>query len=62
MKMQEVRDIAKKMKLKTANMKKVDIIKTIQRAEGNKDCFGNGADNCGQMRCLWYGDCLSFSG
>ncbi len=58
MKMQEVRDIAKKMKIRTANMKKADLIRTVQRAEGNGDCFGNRAEKCGQTGCLWREDCL----
>lgn len=58
MKMQEIRSIAKEMKIKTANMKKEDIIRTVQRAEGNDDCFGNGAKKCGQTGCLWREDCL----
>lgn len=57
MKMQEVRDIAKDMKVETARKKKADIIKAIQRAEGNSDCFGLGAESCGQTECLWREDC-----
>ena len=58
MKMQEVRDIAKDMKVETARKKKADIIKAIQKAEDNDDCFGNGAEKCGQTGCLWREDCL----
>ena len=58
MKMQEVREIAKKMGIKTANMKKADIIKAIQLAEGNIDCYNTGkAAECGQDNCLWREDC-----
>lgn len=57
MKMQEVRDIAKKMRIKTANMRKADVIRTVQMAEGNDDCFGLGAEKCGQTECLWREDC-----
>lgn len=59
MKMQEVREIAKKMGIKTANMKKVDIIRTIQQTEGNNDCYQTGyAEKCDQSNCLWRDDCL----
>ena len=56
--MQEVREIAKKMGIKTANMKKADIIKAIQLAEGNIDCYDSGKSaECGQDNCLWREDC-----
>jgi hypothetical protein len=58
MKMQETREIAKNMGIKTANMKKVDIIRAIQQAEGNCDCYNKGsAAECGQSTCLWRDDC-----
>lgn len=58
MKMQELREIAKKRGIKTANMKKADIIRIIQREEGNNDCYCSGnADKCGQTECLWKDDC-----
>jgi hypothetical protein len=58
MKMQETREIAKNMGIKTANMKKVDIIRAIQQAEGNCDCYNTGkASGCGQSICLWRDDC-----
>jgi hypothetical protein len=58
MKMQEVREIAKKMGIKTANMKKADIIRAIQLAEGNIDCYDSGkSTECGQDDCLWREDC-----
>ena len=58
MKMQELREIAKKRGVKTATMKKVEIIRAIQRDEGNADCYNTGnADTCGQSECLWKDDC-----
>ncbi len=58
MKMQELREIAKKRGIKTANMKKADIIRSIQREEGNSDCYCSGnVDKCGQTKCLWKDDC-----
>ena len=58
MKMQEVREIAKKMNIKTANMKKANIIRSIQQEEGNDDCYETGqASECGQENCLWREDC-----
>ncbi|MFO0751992.1 MAG: hypothetical protein U0411_01535 [Thermodesulfovibrionales bacterium] len=58
MKLQEVKEIAKQRGIKTGNMKKADIIRTIQRDEGYTACFGSGqADTCSQNDCLWRGDC-----
>ncbi len=61
MKMIEIRKIAKEMNLKSGGMKKVDLIKAIQAAEGNSSCFGStsGAGNCDQGECCWRSDCLN---
>jgi len=37
---------------------KKDLIKTIQRKEGNFDCFGSASGNCDQFVCRWREDCL----
>ena len=38
---------------------KKDLIKTIQRTEGNFDCFGKAKNkSCNQMACCWRVDCL----
>ncbi|MEW6586419.1 MAG: SAP domain-containing protein, partial [Nitrospirota bacterium] len=59
MSLKEVREIAKAKGIRTGNMKKDNIIRTIQRAEGNFDCFGSAAaGECDQVNCLWRGDCL----
>lgn len=58
MKMQELREIAKKRGIKTVNMKKVEIIRAIQLDESNADCYNTGnVDKCGQTECLWKADC-----
>jgi len=59
MTLKQVKDMAKTKGIKTGNMKKANIIRTIQKTEGNFDCFGaaiNGA--CDQSDCLWRNDCL----
>jgi hypothetical protein len=54
-----VRDIAKTKGIKTGNMKKENIIRAIQRSEGNFDCFGTASQGvCNQANCLWREDCL----
>jgi hypothetical protein len=55
----EVRKIAKKHGINTARLKKGEIIRSIQRAEGNFDCFGTAAfGECTQTDCFWRKDCL----
>lgn len=60
MKLQEIKTIARNKGIKIVNMKKEDLIRVIQRAEGNSDCFGTAKVNdCLQRRCLWKEDCLT---
>ncbi len=59
MTLKQVKDIAKTKGIKVGNMKKANIIRTIQKTEGNFDCFGTAiAGECDQMNCIWRGDCL----
>ena len=37
---------------------KKDLIKNIQRKEGNFDCFGTATTYCDQWICCWRQDCL----
>ncbi len=59
MKMKEVREVANRKGVEAGKMKKTELIKTVQRAEGNNDCFGTRhVDECNQLNCLWRKDCL----
>jgi hypothetical protein len=59
MNVKEIREIAKAKGLKTGNMKKENIIRAIQKAEGNYECFGTAVSGeCDQINCLWRTDCL----
>jgi hypothetical protein len=58
MKLADVKKIAKDRGLQVRNMKKVEIIRTIQQNEGNIDCYNTeSAESCGQNSCLWRDDC-----
>jgi hypothetical protein len=58
MTVKEIQGIAKKMGLKVGKMKKVDLVLSIQAAEGNTPCFQTGeTKSCGQEYCLWRADC-----
>lgn len=59
MNLQKIKEIAKEKGVRVGNMKKENIIRAIQRAEGNSDCFGTAtAGVCDQLNCLWRDDCL----
>ncbi|HIJ80911.1 MAG TPA: SAP domain-containing protein [Desulfuromonadales bacterium] len=58
MKLEEIKEIAKQHSIKTGKMKKAELVKAIQQAEGNVVCFEtNQSDTCGQNACLWRPDC-----
>lgn len=58
MKMEDIRKVAVEKGISPGKHKKADLIRAIQRAERNRDCFETGlADHCGQSGCLWRPDC-----
>ena len=59
MKMQEVRAIAKDLGVNSFGKSKVELIKEIQRKQGNFDCYGSAANYCDQLDCLFRSSCLS---
>ena len=60
MTLKEVKDMARSHEIKVGKMKKDEIVRAVQRAEGNFDCFGSAfSGNCSQTDCLWREDCLS---
>lgn len=59
MKLSEIEKKANSLKIKDVwKYPKKDLIKTIQRTEGNFDCFGTARGSCNQMACCWRSDCL----
>ncbi len=58
MKMADVRSHARQMGIKPARKTKETLIREIQRAESNRDCYNRGErDACGQETCAWRADC-----
>jgi hypothetical protein len=54
MKLEEIKEMAKQHNIKVGKLKKAELVRAIQDAEGNEICFETGtADNCGQDACLW---------
>ncbi len=58
MTVKEIKTRAEGMGINPGKMKKVELIQTIQKVEGNTPCFGTNGKNCGQDNCLWRDDCL----
>jgi hypothetical protein len=59
MTLKKVKDIAKTKGIKVGNMKKANLIRSIQKTEGNFECFGTAiSEECNQAECLWREDCL----
>ena len=55
----EMRELAEKYQLDTHGHTKQELIRSIQRREGNFDCFASAtAGECDQTTCLWRKDCL----
>lgn len=61
MKMSKVREKAKALRIKAKNPTKVELIRMIQRAEGNFDCFGRAKSYCDQEQCCFREDCLALN-
>lgn len=62
MHIQTIRSIAKDKGIKSGRMTKAEMIRSIQRTEGNFDCFGSAIDGyCDQQQCSWREDCLGSS-
>jgi hypothetical protein len=62
MKFNQVQAIARDMGIKTFNMKKTDLIRAIQKAEHNIDCYGTErVSTCQEEGCLWRSDCVALN-
>ena len=58
MKIDEIKEIARRHGIKAGKVKKGDLVRSIQNAEGNSPCFAsNSVAQCGQTCCLWREDC-----
>lgn len=55
----QIMEIASDMGIRgTSRMRKADLVRAIQKQEGNYPCFGTADGHCDQMDCLWRQDCL----
>jgi len=59
MRLSEIEKKAKTLGIRdTWRLSKKDLIKTIQKKEGNFDCFGTSRGSCDQFSCSWRNDCV----
>jgi hypothetical protein len=59
MNMQELHVIAKSHGIRPEYMYKIELIRSIQLAEGNFDCFATAKEGrCDQLDCRWREDCF----
>jgi predicted metal-binding transcription factor (methanogenesis marker protein 9) len=59
MKLSEIEKKAKSLGItETWRYSKKELIRAIQKAEGNNDCFGTARGTCDQINCCWRPDCL----
>ena len=62
MKINDIRKMAKALDINTFRMKKTDMIRSIQRAENNMDCYATSrVAYCDEQNCLWRADCMADS-
>jgi hypothetical protein len=56
--MKKIKEIAIKKGVNAGKMSRIELIRAIQRAEGNSDCFATvHVNECNQINCLWRVDC-----
>jgi hypothetical protein len=59
MNLAQIKAVARDRGVKPGRMKKAELVRALQLAEGNVECFVTGqADSCGQQECLWREDCV----
>ena len=58
MKMQEIRQKAKQFNIPSFGKTKDALIREIQRAEGNFDCYKTASGYCDQWACCFRDGCL----
>lgn len=59
MKINEIKKIAKSHNIKAGKLNKGELVRAIQLAEGNPQCFAsNSSGECGQKTCIWRVDCV----
>ncbi|MDH3851458.1 MAG: Rho termination factor N-terminal domain-containing protein [Deltaproteobacteria bacterium] len=58
MTVKELQKMAKGLGIKAGGLRKNELIREIQKKEGNFDCFATATEYCDQVDCLYRDDCL----
>ena len=58
MTMGEIKDKAKNLGITAGTMKKTELVRAIQNAEGNQACYGTTNGTCQWTECCFRPDCL----
>jgi hypothetical protein len=60
MNLQEIKEKAQAFGLQgIGKMRKAELVRGIQQAEGNTACYGaDWRNSCGELDCCWRADCL----
>ncbi|OGU00350.1 MAG: SAP domain-containing protein [Geobacteraceae bacterium GWC2_48_7] len=54
----EIKQIATEKGIRVVGVKKVDIVRAIQKKEGNLPCFASGKlSECRETHCTWFSAC-----
>ena len=62
MQIQEIRTLARDKGVRPGHLGKVALVRTIQRREGNFDCFATAYGGvCDQIDCCWRQDCFALA-
>ncbi len=62
MKLAQIRSLARQHGIKVGHMNKTQLVRAIQKQEGNFDCFATAVDNyCDQEDCIWREDCFTLA-
>jgi len=58
MRTRDIRKRAMELGLRIDSDNKLELIRAIQAAEGNPQCFRTGCTSCDQTECCWMEDCI----
>jgi hypothetical protein len=56
--MADIKVKAKGLGIDGGKLKKTELIRAIQKAEGCTPCYGRSNGNCPWMQCCWRADCF----
>ncbi len=53
----KIRAMAKQFHIETKGVEKLDLVRNIQKSEGNTPCYGTSQGSCEYTDCCFIGDC-----